>query len=137
MNNIDRLTRESTRHNYLYRDFIIQVNDYVASLKKTYINIFNRKIREIRKRYWYKGIHDIPFKSNNRTPWFKYSKLNKSNIITIWRIGIVHAITNSRLFQINQYFTPMCLRCTTNKNFNTTTHNSWIASLWNILDKPV
>jgi len=105
---VDLLAKEAVRDGEITTDIHTQTDDFKSARKKYYKKQFQDKFLGSGKAKWYKDLQ----KSVPPFPWFKNSKLNRREIITICRLKFGHAIVNQYLHKFHMFFTPLCLNCT-------------------------
>lgn len=105
---VDKLAKDSILDGYENIEVNVPYNDFNSYLKGNAFLKHNVQFQTSPKASWYKSLeNNVP-----RNKWFSNIKWNRQNITNILRIRFGHARTNSTLFKIKQYFTPLCLKCT-------------------------
>lgn len=105
---VDKIARESISVGEDDLEINVPTNDFNSYLKKNLILNFETQLQTTPKALWYKTIESkFP-----KYKWFSNTKWSRQDIIYILRLRFGHARTNACLFKINQYFTPLCLKCT-------------------------
>ncbi|KAG8246248.1 hypothetical protein J6590_088460 [Homalodisca vitripennis] len=105
---VDNLAEEAVNNGSEVTDIYITSADVKAHQLKEATTANEQVHQRTEKGKWYK---QIQIKSiHNR--WYEMTNFKRWEMVNIISLRFGHARVNSRLFDIKQYFTPLCLSCT-------------------------
>lgn len=105
---VDELAKQAILKGTKIDNLQVPREDYNSYIQKITMGKFQLQFTSSTKGRWYKTIND----QVGKPPCFKGVKLKRQEVVTICRARIGHANINNHLYKTNQYFTPMCLKCT-------------------------
>uniref|UniRef100_A0A1B6HT10 RNase H type-1 domain-containing protein n=1 Tax=Homalodisca liturata TaxID=320908 RepID=A0A1B6HT10_9HEMI len=105
---VDNLAKEAVNNGSEVTDIYIPSADFKAHLLKEATAANEQVYQRTEKGKWYKQIQTTSIHNK----WYEMTNFKRWEIVNIIRLRFGHARVNSRLFNIKQYFTPLCLSCT-------------------------